>query len=60
MCGNEHQRAVRWKLVVVFWGILLMLLLSVEGVEANPGPLAEQDKIDQCCNTWHSRTERIK
>jgi len=37
-----------------------MMLLSVEGVEANPGPLAEQDKIDQCCNTWHIRTGRVK
>jgi len=36
-----------------------MMLLSVEGVEGNLGPLAEQDKIDQCCNTWHSRTRLI-
>jgi len=59
MCGNKHQRAVRWKLVVVFGGILLMMLLSVEGVEANPGPWQSRARLISF-NTWHIRSGRVK
>jgi hypothetical protein len=47
---------------ISFWflGNIANDAVFVGGVEANLGPLAEQDKIDQCYSTWQIRTGRVK
>jgi hypothetical protein len=30
-----------------FWGLVLIVMLVIGGVEVNPGPPVEQEKIDQ-------------
>ena len=40
--GSEYREAMRWN-----WGIVLMVLLALGGVEVHSGPPLEHDKIHQ-------------
>ena len=52
--GSDKAERVSWCL-----GILLMMMLVV-GVEVNPGPLVEQDKIDQILKQVKNQKEESK
>jgi hypothetical protein len=49
---KKKDTTERWKVgtdgwQTWFWGLVLIVLLVIGGVEANPGPPVEQEKFDK-------------